>query len=82
MYEQTACYGKGVAVRAAALEALAITTFVACNDPAAVDKCMTGFVNLWKSGQHPSKVCAQLLPECFSCVNARQALPNAGELGV
>lgn len=52
--EQAACHGKGVSVKAAAIEALAVTTFVACNDPGVVDKCMTGFANLWKSG--PAKV--------------------------
>lgn len=60
VFEQAACYGKAVAVKAAAIEALAITAFVASNDPHVVEKCMTGFANLWKSGaltaycmQHP-----------------------------
>ncbi len=50
MFQQAACYGKAVAVKAAAIEALAITAFVASNDPDVVDKCMTGFANLWKAG--------------------------------
>ncbi|DBA83033.1 TPA: hypothetical protein ACH3X1_006807 [Trebouxia sp. C0004] len=54
VFQQAACYGKAVAVKAAAIEALAITAFVASNDPDVVDKCMTGFANLWKAG--PAKV--------------------------
>ena len=50
VFEQAACYGKTVAVKAAAIESLAITAFVASNDPHVVEKCMTGFANLWKSG--------------------------------
>ena len=50
VFQQAACYGKAVAVKAAAIEALAITAFVASNDPDVVDKCMTGFANLWKAG--------------------------------
>ncbi|KAL3152749.1 hypothetical protein ABBQ38_012337 [Trebouxia sp. C0009 RCD-2024] len=50
VFEQVACYGKAVAVKAAAIEALAVTAFTASNDPAVVDKCMTGFANLWKTG--------------------------------
>ncbi|KAL3156213.1 hypothetical protein ABBQ32_012494 [Trebouxia sp. C0010 RCD-2024] len=50
VFEQAACYGKAVAVKAAAIEALAVTAFTASNDPAVVDKCMTGFANLWKTG--------------------------------
>ena len=58
--EQAACYGKAIAVKAvlpsaaasaaAAFAALAVTAFTARNDPAVVDKCMTGFANLWKPG--------------------------------
>ena len=48
--EQAACHGKGISVKTAAVEALAVTTFVACNDPEVVYKCMTGFDNLCKSG--------------------------------
>ncbi|DBA82393.1 TPA: hypothetical protein ACH3X2_000645 [Trebouxia sp. C0005] len=54
VFQQAACYGKAVAVKAAAIEALAITAFVASSDPDVVDKCMTGFANLWKAG--PAKV--------------------------
>lgn len=50
VFQQAACYGKAVAVKAAAIEALAITAFVASNDLDVVDKCMTGFANLWKAG--------------------------------
>lgn len=50
VFEQAACYGKAVAVKAAAIEALAVTAFTASNDPSVVDKCMTGFANLWKTG--------------------------------
>lgn len=50
IFEQAACYGKAVAVKAAAIDALAITVFTASNDAAVVDKCMAGFANLWKSG--------------------------------
>ena len=48
--EQAACYGKVAIVKAAAIEALAITAFSASNDYAVVAKCMTGFANLWKTG--------------------------------
>ena len=48
--EQAACYGKAATVKVAAIEALAITAFVASENPSVVDKCMTGFANLWKTG--------------------------------
>lgn len=51
MFEQAACHGKAATVKAAAIEALAITAFVASDDPSVVDKCMTGFANLWKAGE-------------------------------
>ena len=64
VFEQAACYGKAIAVKAAAIEALAVTAFTASDDPAVVDKCMTGFANLWKTG----------MPACFM-IYARETPP-------
>ena len=60
VFEQAACYGKAAAVKAAAIEALAITAFVASESPSVVDKCMTGFANLWKTGGSLTWHCGQV----------------------
>ena len=57
VFEQAAMYGKSVAVKAAAIEALAISACVASENPSVVDKWMTGFANLWKTGEMSTACC-------------------------